>query len=87
MKRIILLLLLLSFNVFAAPGLPININTADAPSIVNNLSGVGLKKAEAIIEYRKVNGSFKRIEDLIKVKGIGKKTADKNKKNILFKSP
>lgn len=84
MKKIILILTLLSFNVFATP---VNINTADAQAISSALKGIGLKKADAIIQYRKANGSFKSLDDLILVKGIGQKTADKNKQDILFEDP
>ncbi len=61
----------------------VNINTADAASLAKNLNGVGLKKAEAIVAYRKKNGSFKTAKDLSKVKGIGNKTVAKNKDYIL----
>ncbi|MFZ2407014.1 MAG: helix-hairpin-helix domain-containing protein, partial [Methylobacter sp.] len=37
-----------SFNVIASP---VNINTADAKTIAEALSGIGLKKAEAIVKY------------------------------------
>ena len=84
MKKLVLILSLLSFNVFAAP---VNINTADAETISASLKGIGLKKAQAILEYRKANGEFKTHEDVAKVKGIGDKTIEKNKKDILFKDP
>ena len=50
----------------------VNINTATVEEL-KTLKGVGEKKAEAIIEYRKKNGSFQTKEDLMKVRGIGKK--------------
>ena len=56
----------------------VNINTADAETIAKNLKGVGIKKAEAIVQYRKNYGPFHDIEELIEVKGIGKSTLDKN---------
>lgn len=37
------------------------------------LPGVGMKKAEAILEYRKENGPFASTDQLLKVKGIGEK--------------
>ncbi len=70
-------LLLLSHGVFA-----VNVNTADAKAIAEELKGIGLKKAEAIIEYRQSNGDFKTIESLTNVKGIGLKTIEKNRENI-----
>lgn len=55
------------------PGEKVNINTADEAALMT-LNGIGESKAKAIIEYRQKNGSFKSVEDLAKVKGIGEKT-------------
>lgn len=63
---------------------PININSADIPTIIDNLADIGPAKATAIIEYRELNGPFKRAEDLLLVKGIGEKTLEKNRANLLF---
>lgn len=60
----------------------VNINTASAQAIAKNLKGVGIKKAQAIVVYRKKHGNFKTIESLSKVKGIGFKTVEKNRANI-----
>jgi len=60
----------------------ININTASVKELTIGLKGVGKNKAEAIVEYRTKNGSFKAIDDLLKVKGIGKKILRKNKDRI-----
>jgi competence protein ComEA len=54
------------------PAVRININTADAQTLANTLNGVGVKKAEAIIEYRTSYGPFQSVDELIEVKGIGK---------------
>lgn len=56
----------------------ININKADAQQLAKMLKGVGLKKAQAIVDYRKQYGDFKSINELTAVKGIGKKTVKKN---------
>ena len=56
----------------------ININTASIEEI-KTLSGIGESKAQAIIEYREKNGDFKRIEDLMNIKGIGESIIDKIK--------
>lgn len=61
---------------------PVNINTADAETISASLTGVGLSKARAIVEYRKKNGPFRTVADLSLVKGIGDKTVEKNKSDI-----
>jgi len=64
---------------FAAP---VDINTADAQTISDELEGVGLTKAEAIVEYREKHGPFKSADDLSLVKGIGDKTVEMNRENI-----
>lgn len=60
----------------------VNINKATAKELSKNLKGIGKTKAEAIIAYRDSNGEFKKIEDLLKVKGIGKKMLENNKDRI-----
>ena len=60
----------------------VNINTATVEEL-KTLKGVGEKKAEAIIEYRKKNGSFKTKEDLMEVRGIGKKLFDSFQERIV----
>ena len=60
----------------------VNINTATVEEL-KTLKRVGEKKAEAIIEYRKKNGSFKTKEDLMKVRGIGKKLFESFEERIV----
>ena len=59
----------------------ININKADTKTLTT-LKGIGKDRAIKIVEYREKNGPFEKIEDLMKVKGIGKKTFEQNK-NVL----
>jgi competence protein ComEA len=61
---------------------PVDINTADAETISNELDGVGLSKAQAIVEYRRNHGPFKSADDLSLVKGIGDRTVEINRDNI-----
>lgn len=63
---------------------PVDINAADFNQL-NSIPGIGPTLAEAILDYRKNNGSFKEINDLLKVKGIGKKKLEKIEPNILIK--
>lgn len=60
---------------------PLDINEADIDELVL-LPGIGKVKAKAIVRYREENGGFSRIEDLVKVPGIGAKTLEKLKPYI-----
>ncbi|MDM3872392.1 ComEA family DNA-binding protein [Porticoccus sp. W117] len=61
----------------------VNINTADAEAIAGALKGIGLKKAQAIVSYRKqLGGKYKSLDQLLEVKGIGEKTLAKLKSQI-----
>ena len=51
----------------------VNINTAGLADL-QKLPSIGPKIAQRILDYRKQNGDFKRVEDLMKVRGIGEKT-------------
>ena len=61
---------------------PVSINTADAPTLAKELTGIGKKKAQAIIDYRLKNGPFTQIDDLANVKGISAKTIEKNRSDL-----
>ncbi len=67
---------------YAGIEITVNVNQASAQELADLLSGVGIKKAEAIIEYRKQNGDFKNADDLVNVKGIGSTTLEKNRERI-----
>lgn len=56
----------------ASAATPVNLNTASA-SQLEGLPGIGKAMAERIVEYRQKNGSFKKAEDLMNVRGIGEK--------------
>jgi len=56
-----------------APTTPLNINTATAAQL-EALPGIGARTAQAIVDQRQKNGGFKKIEDLMTVKGIGEKS-------------
>lgn len=65
----------------AAPD-TVNVNTADAETLAAVLDGVGLARAQAIVEYRQAHGSFSDIYDLANVKGIGDRTVELNETRI-----
>lgn len=72
------LVLLLASAAWAAP---VDLNSADAKTL-ETLNGVGPAKAQAIVDYRSKNGSFKSVDDLEKVKGIGPALVAKNRDNL-----
>lgn len=87
MKKHIQVALVLMALTLAGPLLasPVNVNQASAEQLAESLQGVGLKKAQAIVQYRKQNGAFQSKDDLLNVKGIGAETLEKNNSDILLK--
>jgi competence protein ComEA len=83
--RISTLILSLFFSGFAIAS-TVNVNTADATTMAENLDGVGVAKATAIVKYREKNGAFGSMDDLLKVNGIGEVILDRNKDRISFKA-
>lgn len=63
---------------------PVNVNTASAEEISENLKGIGMSKAQLIVQYREANGNFGHVDELAKVKGIGIRTIDRNRGMILL---
>ena len=59
----------------------VNVNSATAEELAL-LPGVGPAKAQAILEYRKEHGAFKRVEDLSEVKGIGDKALERMRPHV-----
>lgn len=78
MKILLSFLLFVSF-LFAN----VDLNNAGEKEFTG-LSGVGAKKAKDIISYRDANGCFQSIDALAKVKGIGEKTIEKNRANLVL---
>lgn len=65
----------------AAAG-PVNINTADAEQLAEELEGIGPARARAIVTYRETNGPFTSAEQLLEVQGVGPRVLDINRDNI-----
>jgi competence protein ComEA len=52
---------------------PVNLNSATAAQIAS-LPGIGPKTADLIVQYRQKNGPFKKIEEIMNVRGVGEKS-------------
>lgn len=78
-------LVFLGWSVLASAA-PVDINSADAQVLAAGLRGVGVDRAEAIVQYRKTHGPFRSIDELVKVKGIGKKIVEANRVNLIVSS-
>jgi competence protein ComEA len=63
------------------PLAPININTASSEQL-QEVPGIGPATAEKILQMRKSYGAFKSVDDLLSIKGIGKKRLDKMRKYL-----
>jgi competence protein ComEA len=64
----------------------INLNTATAAQIAT-LPGIGPKTADLIVEYRQKNGPYKKVEEIMNVRGIGEKSFLKLKSRLTVGTP
>ncbi|MDN7124232.1 ComEA family DNA-binding protein [Pseudidiomarina terrestris] len=62
----------------------VNVNTASAAELSMALTGVGTKRAEAIIELREKLGGFTELNQLMQIKGVGPRLLELNKDRIEF---
>lgn len=83
-KIITVVLTSLSILSFASA---LNINTADAPTLSAELKGIGMTKAEAIVNFRTEHGPFSEPNDLIAVPGIGPKIVEMIQDQLTFDAP
>ncbi len=60
----------------------VNINKADAAALAENLNGIGPVKSKAIVNYRRKHGSFKSLQDLTNVDGVGEELLKINRRNM-----
>ncbi|AKA39485.1 ComEA family DNA-binding protein [Yersinia ruckeri] len=60
----------------------IDVNKASAEELAAGLSGIGLKKAQAIVRYREEFGFFSQLEQLLEVSGIGPMFIERNRQKI-----
>ena len=86
MKTIINLAALAALTLSSiAVAAPVNINSASAEQIADALTGIGLSKAQAIVDYREAYGLFNSADEIVFVRGIGDSTYQNNKDDILVK--
>ena len=64
-----------------SPSAPLDINKASADELMA-LPGIGPAMAQRIVEFREEHGPFRRVEDLLKVKGIGEKSFEKLRPSV-----
>lgn len=77
-----LLWALIAFFAFTSMALAaVNLNTASKEDL-ETVNGIGPKKAQAIIEYRKRNGWFRSVDELKKVSGFGDKSVAKMRSEL-----
>lgn len=84
-KLIASLFLALTLATGSAYAAKIDINKATASELMQ-LDGIGEKKAQAIVKFRKKHGKFTSAQDLLNVPGIGEATVKKNAKTLGFKA-
>lgn len=66
---------------------PIDVNTASAEVLADTIDGVGLKRAQAIIEYREQHGAFASVDELAQVRGISAGIVERNRERITANAP
>ena len=64
------------------PTAPIDVNTASAEVLAEAIDGVGLKRAQAIVQYREQHGAFASVDELAEVRGISAGTVERNRDRI-----
>jgi comEA protein len=64
----------------------VNLNSATAAQIAS-LPGIGLKTAELVIQYRQKNGPFKKVEEIMNVRGVGEKSFLRIKDRLSVAAP
>ncbi len=84
LKRLFLSFVLVSGLVSADVPTTVNINTADAATLAEVLTGIGEVRAQEIVKWRSAHGSFTSVEQLAEVKGVGARVIEKNRERIVL---
>lgn len=83
-RYLFIILSLFTFSVFAVNLVPpINLNKASIKTLTHSFKGIGVKRATAIIAYRKAHGPFKTVEDLANIKGLGFSFVQRNREALM----
>ena len=73
----------LSSLTFAAdPATAVDVNTASAEVLAETMDGVGVKRAQAIVEYREQHGAFASLDQLAQVRGISAGIVERNRDRL-----
>ena len=73
----------LSSLAFAAePAAPVDVNTASVQVLAEAIHGVGLKRAQAIVQYREQHGAFSSVDQLAQVRGISVNIVERNRDRL-----
>ena len=73
----------LSSLTFAAePATQVDVNTASAEVLADTMDGVGVKRAQAIVQYREQHGSFASVDQLAEVRGISARIVEMNRDRL-----
>ncbi len=81
-RSLTLIAVLLAASATASWCAPVNLNSADAATLAQQLKGIGAVKAQAIVDYRQKHGAYRSVDELAQVKGISQKLIDRNRADL-----
>jgi len=85
--KLLLLVLVLLLSAPSRAADKVNINTATATELQQGLVNIGAAKAQSIVDYRQEHGAFKSADELVRVRGIGLRTVERNRDLIEVQVP
>lgn len=87
LRQLIVSIALMFASAVAFAGGAVNVNTASAEMLAEQLDGVGAARAQAIVDYRSENGDFPSVASLVNVSGIGEATLESNRDRLTVGTP